>query len=55
MPPSDVVSPTQDGTSQRCRRTEAGFSNRKVTLVFKKDGVAMILVSGSEAIKLPEK
>ena len=43
-------------TSQRCRRGEAVFKNQKVTLVFiKKDEMVMILVSGSETIKLPAK
>jgi hypothetical protein len=34
---------------------DAVLKNRKVTLVFKKDEVVMILVNGSETIKLPQK
>lgn len=34
---------------------DTALKNQKVTLVFKKDEVIMILVNGSETIKLPEK
>lgn len=50
-----MASLTHEGTSQRCRRTEPVLKNREATLFFKKDGVVMILVSGSERINLSEK